>query len=82
VFVSDWRQIGFFPVTPVPSTRETDRHDIAEILFYVALSTTNLTVTLYKYIPKRCITCAEFQSQNKIALEVAKQSLMFCHPQK
>jgi hypothetical protein len=54
-----------FPVTPVPSTRETDCHDITEILFYVALNTINLTLTLYKYKPKRCIARAEFNPRKQ-----------------
>jgi hypothetical protein len=40
--VSDLRQVGvFFPGTPVSSTNETDRHDIAEILLKVVLNTIN-----------------------------------------
>jgi hypothetical protein len=36
-FVSDLLQVGgFSPGTPVPSTNNTDRHDIAEILLKVA----------------------------------------------
>ena len=42
-FVSDVRQVGFSPGTPVSSTNETDRLDIAEILLKVALSTINPT---------------------------------------
>jgi len=36
-FVSDLQQVG----TPVSSTNKTDRHDITEILFKVALNTIN-----------------------------------------
>jgi hypothetical protein len=36
-FVSDFWQVNFFSGTPVSSTNETDRHDIAEILLKVAL---------------------------------------------
>jgi hypothetical protein len=39
-FVSDLRQVGgFLRVLPVSSTNKTDRHDIAEILLTVALTT-------------------------------------------
>ena len=79
--VSNFWQVVFSPCTPVSSTNDTDRHDIAEILFYVALNTVSITLTVYKYIPKRCIACAEYQSQ-KIALEVAKQFLIYRHPKK
>jgi hypothetical protein len=34
------------PGTPVSSTNKTDRHDITEILLYVALSTVSLNQTL------------------------------------
>jgi hypothetical protein len=34
----------FFPGTPVSPTNKTDRHDIAEILFKVALNTITLTL--------------------------------------
>jgi len=42
-FVSDLRQVGawFSLGTPVFSTNKTDRHDIAEIFFKVALNTIN-----------------------------------------
>ena len=59
-FVSDLLQVFFPPCTLVSSTNDTERHDIAEILFNVALNTISLTLTLYKYIPKRCIACAEY----------------------
>jgi hypothetical protein len=36
-FVSDFWQVSFFSGTPVSSTNESDRHDIAEILLKVAL---------------------------------------------
>ena len=40
MFVSDLRKAGrFFPGTKVSSTNNTDRHDIAELLLKVALST-------------------------------------------
>ena len=43
-FVSDLRQVdGFRRVPPVSSTNKTDRHDIGEILFKVALNTINQT---------------------------------------
>jgi hypothetical protein len=35
----------FSPGTPVSSTNKTDRHDIAEILLKVTLSTINLTLS-------------------------------------
>ena len=39
-FVSDLRPVGiFFPSTPVSSTNENDRRDIAEILLKVTLNT-------------------------------------------
>ena len=43
--LSDLRQVGrtFSPSTPVSSTNKTDRHDIAEILLKVSLSTINQT---------------------------------------
>jgi hypothetical protein len=37
-----------FPGIPVSSTNKTDRHDIAEIFFTVALSTIGLTSEHYK----------------------------------
>jgi len=39
------------PGTPVSSTNNTDRHDIAEMLLQVALNTIILTTSPYK-IPK------------------------------
>jgi hypothetical protein len=42
-FVSDLREVGFSPVTPVSFTNEC--HDITEILLKVALNTITLTVT-------------------------------------
>jgi hypothetical protein len=36
----------FFPGTPVSSTNETDRHEITEILFKVALNT--ITITYFR----------------------------------
>jgi hypothetical protein len=42
-FVSD-----FSPGTPVFSTNETDRHDIAEILLKVALNTISLNLQHFK----------------------------------
>jgi hypothetical protein len=43
-FVSDLRHIDvFFTYSPVSSTNKTDRHDITEILFKVALNTINQT---------------------------------------
>jgi len=46
-FVRNLRQvIAFFPVNPVSSRRKTDCHDIAEILFKVALNSITLTLTL------------------------------------
>ena len=37
-FVSDLRHVvSFFPDTPVSSTNKTDRHDITDIVFKVAL---------------------------------------------
>jgi hypothetical protein len=42
------RSVCFFLGTPVSSTNKTDRDDIAEILFKVALSTITLTLTSYK----------------------------------
>ena len=39
------RLVGyFFPGTPVSSTNKTDLHDIAEILWKVALNTISLTL--------------------------------------
>ena len=40
-FVSDLQQGVISPGTPVSSTNETDRHDIADILLKVALNTIN-----------------------------------------
>ena len=45
-FVSDLRQVGGFLCTPVSSENKTDRHDIAEILLKVPLST--IILTLYQ----------------------------------
>ena len=43
-FVSDLRKVGgFFPDSPVSSINKTDRHDIAEVLFKVALNTIKQT---------------------------------------
>jgi hypothetical protein len=40
MFVTDLRQVGgFFPGPPVPSTNNTDRQNIAEILLKVSLNT-------------------------------------------
>jgi hypothetical protein len=41
-FVSDLRQVGGYPGTPVSSTNKTDCHDITEILLKVALNTITL----------------------------------------
>ena len=50
-FISDLRQVGrFFSGIPVFSTNKTDRHDIAEILLKVALSTTSLLSMQIVYI--------------------------------
>jgi hypothetical protein len=38
-FISDLRQVGVFPGTPVSSANKTDHHDTTEILLKVALST-------------------------------------------
>jgi hypothetical protein len=44
-FVSDLQQVdGFSLGTPVPSTNTTDRHDIADILLKVAVTTITLTL--------------------------------------
>ena len=44
--ISDSREVGWFSLgTPVTSTNKTDRHDIAEILLQVALTTTCLTIS-------------------------------------
>ena len=44
-YVSVLLQVGgFFPGTPVFSTNKTDRHDITEILFKVAINTITLTL--------------------------------------
>ena len=40
----------FSPRTPVSSTNKTDRHDITEILFQVALNTINQTQFIHLYI--------------------------------
>ena len=45
-FVSDLRQVEGFLWALVSSTDKTDRHDIAEILLKVALSTINQTFQL------------------------------------
>ena len=46
-FVSDLRQVGgFSPGTPVSSTNKTDRHNIAEILLKVVL--TSISLNLFK----------------------------------
>jgi hypothetical protein len=42
-FVSDLRQVGGFPGSPVSSTNKTDRHKITEILLKVKLITMKLT---------------------------------------
>jgi len=39
------RDLCFFPVNPVSSTRKTDCHEIAEILLKVALNSISLTLT-------------------------------------
>ena len=46
-FVSDLRQIDVF-FSPVSSTNQTNRHDMAEILLKVALSTITLTHINYR----------------------------------
>jgi hypothetical protein len=72
----------FFPVTPVPSTRETDRHDIAEILFYVALNTINLTLTLYKYIPKKsynAVPLVTMEQKKSCSWNIKTRYLRFKH---
>jgi hypothetical protein len=45
--VCQWPATGQW-VSPVPSTNKTDRHDIAEILLKVALSTINQTINPFK----------------------------------
>jgi hypothetical protein len=51
-FVSDLRPVGvFFPSTPVSSTNENDRRDIAEILLKVALKTINQTFLIITHKP-------------------------------
>jgi len=47
-FVSDLRQVGFSPGTPISSSNKTDRHDIIEILSKVAL---NITTPLNQIEP-------------------------------
>jgi hypothetical protein len=42
-FVSDLRQVRFFPGTLVTSTSKTDRNNIAEILLKVELNTIGIT---------------------------------------
>ena len=43
--VSDLRQVGGFLLgTPVSSTNNSDRHDIAEILLKMVLNTITLTI--------------------------------------
>jgi hypothetical protein len=44
--VCQWLAAGqwFSPGSPVSSTNKTDRHDITEILFKMALSTVNLPI--------------------------------------
>jgi hypothetical protein len=44
-FVSDLWEVGdFFPGTPISSTINTDRHDIAEILLKVALGAIGICI--------------------------------------
>ena len=44
-FIIDlWQVCGFLKVLPISSTNKTDRHDIAELLMKVVLSTITLTV--------------------------------------
>jgi hypothetical protein len=43
-FGSDLRQVGGLPGPTVSSTNKTDRHDITEILFKVALNTIKPTI--------------------------------------
>jgi len=46
-FVNDLRQVAsFLRVLPVSSANKTDRHDIVEIMFNVALNTTTLTLPI------------------------------------
>ena len=60
MFVSDLRQAGgFFPGTQVSSTNNTDRHDIAELLLKVALSTIKHPPTPQH---KSACTCTKFVS--------------------
>jgi hypothetical protein len=51
-FVSDLRQVGgqFSSGTPVFSTNKTDRHEITEIFFNVALSTIKQTNNMFYYL--------------------------------
>ena len=47
--MADWR---FSPGTPASFTTKTGRHDIAEILLKVALSTKNQSITVFHCIAK------------------------------
>jgi hypothetical protein len=51
-FVSGLRQVGgqFSPGTPVSSTNKTDRPEITEIFFNVALSTIKQTYNIFYYL--------------------------------
>jgi hypothetical protein len=62
--VCQWLTTGlhFSLDTLVSSTKNTDRHDIAEILLKVALNTITLTALLYQwywYIPTTIDTCGK-----------------------
>jgi hypothetical protein len=54
-FVSDLRQVGFFP--PVSSTNKTDRHDITVILLKVALNSITLTPKTEQWFIIPAISC-------------------------
>jgi hypothetical protein len=61
-FVSDLRQAsGFSAGPPVSSTNKTDRHDIAEILLKVALSTISYKQTNNQTIVEIMSLFGEFE---------------------
>ena len=69
-FISDLRQVGVFPGTPVSSTNKTDRHDITEILLKVTLNTIPLSqyvkifLHLWFSFPLKCAGLNKHHAKN------------------
>jgi hypothetical protein len=73
----DFRQVGgFSPDTPAYSTNKTDRHDIAEILLKVVLSTIKPNQIGFLLIrPKKKYTCGYCHMSKKS--RVGRSELIF-----